>query len=55
VYSSGSSFTNCAEDIVALTFGGQAYAALNISGSGSRTIMGTGNYSTYINIQRLSD
>jgi hypothetical protein len=52
---SGDSFTSCVDDIVSLTSGGTFQVRADATGSGTRTIVGTNVYSTFLHVRQISD
>jgi hypothetical protein len=51
-----SSFTNCVEDLIRLGPAGTFQVQVSASGAANtRTISGTGTYSTYLSVERVSD
>jgi hypothetical protein len=51
-----SSFSGCVDDILVLSSGAPVQAIINASGTANtRTVAGTGKYSTFFSIERISD
>jgi hypothetical protein len=52
----GTQFTSCVDDLVVMAKGATLQATVNASGTANtRSVSGSGRYSTYLNIQQISD